>query len=155
MWLYDRGRKSILLGRAKILLSDLVYNDAYGSYKRGPKVKHELDILPNPELLTRLHPRNQPKDIGSLKVVFSLRKSISEMARHYREGKRARDVPHMKDGAGPEIVNISINVEKCEGLNVSYDPQRHTVQNGSELPQQLDQGEKRSGLLPCRGFVRA
>lgn len=30
VWLYDRGRKSILLGRAKILLSDLVYNDAFG-----------------------------------------------------------------------------------------------------------------------------
>lgn len=55
VWLYDRGRKSILLGKAKILLSDLVYGDAFGSATRGPKVKHELDILPNPDLLTRMH----------------------------------------------------------------------------------------------------
>lgn len=77
--------------------------------------------MPNPDLLTRMHKSRQPKDIGSIKVVFSLRKSVSDMARHFRDGKRAKDVPHMKDGAGPEIVNIKINIEKCEGLNVAYD----------------------------------
>lgn len=83
---------------------------------------HELDIQPNPDLCQRMSSRMIPKDIGTLKVVFSLRRSIADMARHYREGTRARDVPHMKDGALPEIINVRINVEKCENLKVHYDP---------------------------------
>jgi hypothetical protein len=116
LWLYDKGKKTILLGQAKVLLSDLVYGSAFGSSKKGPRVKKMLDIMPSP----KLDRKRNPHSIGSMKVVFNLRRSIKDMAEHIRLGTRARDSSHMKDGAPPEIVNVKINVQKCEDMKVKY-----------------------------------
>lgn len=114
VWLFERGHRTVLLGKAKIVLSDLL-KDQPGSGKHGPKFKKELELIPNEEVFGRMG--TLPKEIGRIKVAFSLRRSIKEMELYYKELQKAKETKQKPS----EILNLLITVEHCENIQTQDD----------------------------------